>query len=193
MSCRKRSRKHFWRWRSNPLRRRDDIVEAWVVLAVWAVVAVGGAITGLVTAHTADDALAQRRAGRHPVRAVLLADVPHRTPAVRSSSDKALAKVRWTAPDGSTRTDNVLVDTGLKAGTHVVAWQDGRGTWVAAPPSSGAAAVEAGVLGAAAGLALAGAVLAVGAVARSRLDRRRIDTWGREWDLVGPKWGHRTS
>ncbi|NUO43168.1 MAG: hypothetical protein HOV82_14115 [Streptomyces sp.] len=193
MSCRKRVRKQFWRWRSNPLRRRDDIVEAWVVLVVWAVVAVGGTVAGLVTAHATDEALAQQRAGRHPVHAVLIADVPHPTPAVRSSSGKALAKVRWTAPDGSTRTDNVLVDTGLKAGTHVVAWQDRRGTWVTAPPSAGAAAVEAGVLGAAAGLALAGAVFAVGAVARSRLDRRRIDAWGREWDLMGPRWGHRTS
>lgn len=35
------TRKRFWRWRSNPLRRHDDIVEAWIVLAVWAVIAIG--------------------------------------------------------------------------------------------------------------------------------------------------------
>ncbi|MFC8358546.1 hypothetical protein ACFUIY_01615 [Streptomyces griseorubiginosus] len=39
-----------WRRRSNPLRRRGDLLEARIVLTVWAVVAVGGTIAGLVTA-----------------------------------------------------------------------------------------------------------------------------------------------
>lgn len=181
-----------WRWRSNPLRRRDDVVEAWIVLAVWAVVAVGGTVAGLVTATTAEETFARQRAERHPVRAVLLADVPTRASAVRSSGDKALAKIRWTAPDDSARTDLTLVDTGLRAGTGLTVWQDGHGTLATAPPSPSEATVEAGLLGTFAGLALTGAVYAMGALARWRLDRRRIDEWGREWDLVDPKWGHRT-
>ncbi|MFF0087724.1 hypothetical protein ACFYR1_50145 [Streptomyces canus] len=28
----KPAKKRFWRWRTNPLRRHDDIVEAWLVL-----------------------------------------------------------------------------------------------------------------------------------------------------------------
>lgn len=32
----KPARMRFWRWRSNPLRRHDDIVEAWLVPTVWA-------------------------------------------------------------------------------------------------------------------------------------------------------------
>ncbi|GLP64679.1 hypothetical protein TUSST3_12980 [Streptomyces sp. TUS-ST3] len=185
--------KRFWRWRSNPLRRRDDIVEAWIVLAVWAVVVVGGTVTGLVTAGAVDEVFARQRVERHSVRAVLLTDVSGRTAAVSSSSDKALARIRWTAPDGSARTDNTLVDTGLKAGTHLLVWQDGHGRLVTEPPTTAEAALEAAVMGSMAGLALAVAVHAVGAVARWRLDRRRVDAWGREWDLVGPRWGHRTS
>ncbi|MDH6553645.1 hypothetical protein M2164_008056 [Streptomyces sp. SAI-208] len=182
----------FWRWRSNPLRRRDDVVEAWIVLVVWAVVVLGGTAVGLVTAHAADDVFARQRVDRHPVHAVLLTDESKHTSAVRTSSDKSLGTVRWTAPDGSVRTDRTPVDTGLRAGSRLVLWQDGHGRLATAPPSPREAAVEAGVLGAVAGLGLTGAVHATGALVRRRLDRRRVEAWGREWDLVGPRWGHRT-
>ncbi|WP_420709208.1 hypothetical protein [Streptomyces sp. AS58] len=46
--------KRLWRWRSNPLRRREDVVEAWVVLTVRVIVAVAGAVAGLVTARSAE-------------------------------------------------------------------------------------------------------------------------------------------
>ncbi|MFF7168876.1 MULTISPECIES: hypothetical protein [Streptomyces] len=117
-------------------------------------------------------------------RAVLLTDESHHTSAVRpssGSSDRSL---------GTVRTDRTLVDTGLKDGSR---WQDGNGTLATAPPSTREAALEAGVLGALAGLVLVGTVHAAGALARWRLDRRRVEAWGREWDLVGPRWGHRTS
>lgn len=193
MDGNKSARKLFWRWRSNPLRRHDDIVEAWLVLAVWAVVAVGGTAAGLVTAHATDETLAQQRAERHSVQAVLLTDAPKRASSVRSSSDQVLADVRWRALDGSVRTDRTPVDTGMRAGSHVVLWQDDQGSLATQPPSPAEAAVEAGVLGTFAGLALAGAAYALGAVARWRLDLRRIEGWGREWDLAGPQWGHRTT
>ncbi|MFK0110022.1 hypothetical protein [Streptomyces sp. NPDC091217] len=181
-------KKRLWRWRDNPLRRHDDIVEAWIVLAVWAFIAVGGTIAGVVTALAADQVFAQQRAERRPVQAVLLTDVAESTGTGGVADDRRMATVRWTAPDGSSRTGLTRVD----AGTSVVAWEDGRGRLVAEPPSATAAGVEAGVLGAAAVAALAGAALGAGAVARWRLDERRMALWGREWDLVGPRWGHRT-
>ncbi|MER6181759.1 hypothetical protein [Streptomyces sp. NPDC001652] len=186
-------RKRLWRWRSNPLRRPDDIVEAWVVLAVWAVVVVGGTAAGLVTAHAADATFARQRAERHSVEAALLTDVSGGTSSVRASSDQALATVRWTAPDGSTRTDQTLVDVGLPVRSRVVLWQDDQGALATEPPSPSEAAVEAGTLGTLAAFALTGVVYALGALVRWRLDLRRIDGWGREWDLVGPRWGHRTT
>ncbi|CAM5711189.1 Rv1733c family protein [Streptomyces canus] len=188
----KRTTKWFWRWRNNPLRRREDIAEAWIMLALWALVAVGGTAVGLVTAHATDETLARLRTDRHSTHAVLLTDTSKHDSSVRSWDDKVSATVRWTTPDGSARTGHTLVDTGLRAGTRVVVWQDGHGAPATAPPSAGEAAVEAGALGTAAGLALAGVGLGVGAVVRWRLDRQRIDSWGREWDLAGPQWGHRT-
>lgn len=189
----KYARKWLWRWRSNPLRRHDDIVESWIVLAVWAVFAAGGAVTGLVTAHAADEAFAQLRAERQSVRAVLLDDVPRATPAIGTTTERRVTTVRWTAPDGRTHTGRTLVHAGLKAGSAVTVWQDGQGRLTPAPPDPAEAAIESGFLGAAAAAALGGVVFAAGAVARRRLDRRRIDEWDRQWELVGPRWGHKTS
>ncbi len=71
-------------------------------------------------------------------------------------------------------------------------WTDGRGQIVTEPPSPAEAAVEAGVFATAAGLAFAGLAFGAGALARWRLDLRRVEQWGREWDLVGPRWSHKT-
>ncbi|MEW1777860.1 hypothetical protein [Streptomyces sp. NPDC086777] len=188
----RRVKKLLWRWRSNPLRRRDDAVEAWVVLAVWALVSVGGTVAGLVAARAADDVFAGQRREREPVRAVLLVEVPRRISGLGTGSERTPATVAWTAPDGSRRTGRTLVDTGAKAGSRVVVWQDRDGRLVTRPPSAGAAAAEAAVLGIAADCALAGVVIGAGAVARWRLEQRRLDLWDREWTTVGPRWGHKT-
>ncbi|MEH0448950.1 hypothetical protein QA811_36310 [Streptomyces sp. B21-102] len=185
-------RKRLWRWRNNPLRRRDDIVEAWIVLAVWAVVAVGGTVAGLVTAHAADDTFARQRTDRQAVQAVLLDDVPRTALAMGGTVDRRMTAVSWRTPEGSPRTDETLADTGLKAGAHITVWQDSQGRLIAAPPSTTEATIESGFLGTVAAASLAGLVFGAGAVVRWRLDRRRIDQWGREWDLVGPQWGHKT-
>ncbi|MFD5406524.1 hypothetical protein [Streptomyces griseorubiginosus] len=68
------------------MRRRGDILEAWIVLTVRAVVAVGGTIAGLVAAYTADEVFTQQRAERRPVHAVLLGNAAKRTWTVRGSS-----------------------------------------------------------------------------------------------------------
>ncbi|ELP66458.1 hypothetical protein ACKI1I_15680 [Streptomyces turgidiscabies] len=188
----RRTRKRFWRWRSNPLRRHDDIIEAWIVLAVWAVIAIGGAVAGLVTAHAADEVFAAQRAERRSVRAVLLTDVPPAVSTLRGANGRSMATVRWTAPDGSTRTGEILVKSGLTAGSELAVWQDSQGELTTEPISPTDAAVEAGFLGAAAALALAGIACGTGALARWRLDQRRINRWDQEWDQVGPRWSHKT-
>ncbi|MFE6336424.1 hypothetical protein ACFVOK_24940 [Streptomyces sp. NPDC057798] len=187
------TRKRMWRWRGNPLRRREDIVEAWIVLAVWVVAAVGGTLAGLATARTADAEFARQRGERHPVRAVLQADVPRATSASQTTNGQAEARIRWTDDNGTSRSGETLVMRGQKAGAEVVVWVDRRGDLAGEPLSRTEAAVQAGVLGAAAALALTGVVVGAGAAAKWRLDRRRIEGWGREWESVGPEWGRQTS
>ncbi|MHC3472710.1 Rv1733c family protein [Streptomyces sp. 7R007] len=184
-------RKLLWRWRSNPLRRHDDIVESWIVLVVLLVITLGGAAAGFVTAHAADGELARQRAERHSAHAVLVAGVPS-TASAGGSSERVSAEVRWTAPDGTTRSGRTLVNAGQKAGARVVVWLDAKGALATEPPGPTEAAAEAALLGLAAALATTGLAVGAGALARWRLDRRRLDQWGREWDLVGPQWGHKT-
>ncbi|MFB7242012.1 hypothetical protein CW362_06950 [Streptomyces populi] len=186
------ARKRLWRWYDNPLRRRDDVIEAWIVLAAWTVFTLGGTAAGLVTARAADDAFARQRAERQSVRAVVLHDVPLVAAGPGSGSGRLMTAVRWTAADGSPRTGRALVSTGSRAGSKVTVWQDGHGRLTFAPPSPTRAAVESGVAGTAAATAVAGLVFGSGTVARRRLDRRRVEAWAREWVLVEPRWGHRT-
>ncbi|MGQ4388659.1 Rv1733c family protein [Streptomyces sp. SAS_270] len=184
-----RTTKRLWRWRRNPLRRHDDIAEAWIVLAMWVVIAVGGAIAGLVTAHAAAEEFAHQRAERHSVQAVLLSAVPQDAPTVKASGNRVLAKVRWTSPDGTARSGYTRVSAGLQAGSRLTVWQDDRGVLTTKPTGPTEATAEAVLFGAAAALAVSGATLGAGAAVRWRLDQRRFAQWGREWDLVGPQWG----
>ncbi|MET7682336.1 hypothetical protein [Streptomyces sp. NPDC005423] len=188
----KRTKKRLWRLRSNPLRRRDDIVEAWIVLVMWTVIAVGGALAGLVTFHAADEVFAGQRADRHSVRAVLLTDVAPSTTTAGGERDRIEARIGWTAGDGTRRTGSTLVETGQKAGGGVVVWLDGAGRLTTEPPSPTAARLESLVLGLTAALAFAGTGLGTGAALRYRLDQRRVDSWGKEWNSVGPSWGRKT-
>ncbi|MEV7130047.1 hypothetical protein [Streptomyces sp. NPDC093260] len=185
--------KRLWRWRSNPLRRHEDIVEAWIVLTVWVIVAVAGAVAALMTARAAEHEFAEQRAHRHAARAVLLADAPRGTTADWSGDGRVRGSVHWTAPDGTPRSGQTPVDSGLKAGASVTVWQDAQGRLTLSPPTSRAEGhVEAALFGAAAALASAAPVFGAGACARARLDRRRMARWEQEWDLVGPQWGPKT-
>ena len=181
-------RRRLWRWRANPLRRRADVLEAWLVLAVWALVLVGGTLAGVCTAGAASDVFARQRAERTPVRAVVLTG----TSQTGAKGYRTLVKARWTLADGSTHTGKALVDGRRRAGSTIELWTDPRGHLVARPPSSADAAAQAASMGVLAALAVTGVAVGAGGAARCRLDRRRIDEWGREWDLVGPRWGHKT-
>lgn len=146
-----------------------------------------------MTFHAAAEVFAAQRTERHSVRAVLLTDTPPASSTPGGARDLIKAKVRWTTPDGILRTGSTLVDTGQKAGSKVVVWVDSAGDFTIEPPSSKEATLESAVLGLTAALAFAGVAFGTGAVARYRLDRRRIDSWGTEWNLVGPSWGRKTS
>ncbi|MEV5007216.1 hypothetical protein [Streptomyces sp. NPDC055692] len=72
MRANKPVRRPLWRWRSNPMRRREDVIEGWVLLATWAVIAVGAPLAGVVVGQATADGLAQQQVERHPATAVLV-------------------------------------------------------------------------------------------------------------------------
>ncbi|MFF7144498.1 Rv1733c family protein [Streptomyces nodosus] len=182
-----------WRWRRNPLRRRSDVAEGWVVLATW-VTATGVAVAvGAVGARAVDGALRQQRAEREPVSAVVLKATPHDARQVGTGFAYArTATVRWTDDGGTVRTGTTAVRTGTEEGTEVRAWTDGHGRLVPAPAGPARAALRIAVSGAGAGAAGGLVILAGGCAVRLRIERRAVEQWGAEWERVGPQWRRTT-
>jgi hypothetical protein len=183
----------LWRWRRNPLRRRSDRVEAWIVLAGWILALLGGLWAGRATALSVDHALASRRAEVHAAAATLLEDAPKSPPPDESgiSGDTVWAKVRWRAADGSTHQGRAKVGARTPAGTRVTVWTDRTGRPASKPPTATEAQLQAAFGGALVALGTGGAVLAGGHLARGRLQRRRLAEWDAEWARIGPQWSRR--
>ncbi|NGO06239.1 hypothetical protein G5C60_00710 [Streptomyces sp. HC44] len=181
----------LWRWRRNPLRRRSDELEAWIVLATWALTLATALLTGFATAHAVKDSLAQQRAEWHPVLALTSENTPAPT-TTTSSTERVWAEVRWTAGDGSAHTGQARVAPGSTAGTPVMVWTDRDGRLVTKPASESQAELRAGLAGSLVGASAAAVPLGAGRLLRQRLDRRRMEQWDAEWERVGPQWGWKT-
>ncbi|MET9762440.1 hypothetical protein ABZ016_25875 [Streptomyces sp. NPDC006372] len=183
----------LWRWRKNPLRRRSDRIEAWIVLVARVLAVLGGVLVGLAAAGATDGALAAQRAEAHAVPAVLTQQAP-KTPQVStdgSDGDTVWATVRWTGPEGGAHTGRTEVEPAAAAGTRVTVWTDRTGALVDAPLSPTESMFQAAATGLLAGSGTAVAVWAGGRLARARLDRRRLAAWDAEWERVGPQWRKR--
>jgi hypothetical protein len=182
----------LWRWQGNPLRRRSDVVEAWVVLVTGLVMVVGGPTAGVMAGSAVDGAMRQERADRHRVPAVLMENAPVPRPvADGTDSQRVRVAVRWTAPGGVVHTGTVQVQEGRRAGTATVVWTDDRGRRVAEPPSVEQGVTRAALAGASSTAGVCVVALAGRGVARWRLDRSRTREWERAWAEVGPRWSRR--
>lgn len=187
-------RVRLWRWRRNPLRRRSDLAEAWLVLVAVVLALLLGALSGLTAAGAVDGSLAERRERTTPVPAVLTEDAAGPSASVTQDGDGdggVWAKVRWTAPDGTDRTGRAEVDPGSPAGTEVTVWTDPAGRPVSAPPDGADARFQIVMAGITVAVAAGGLVLLVGWLARARLRLRRLAEWETEWRQVEPSWRKR--
>ncbi|MEU1804651.1 hypothetical protein [Streptomyces sp. NPDC019937] len=184
--------RRLWRWRRNPLKRRSDVVEAWVVLVTGLVMVVGGPVAGVATGDAVAAGLRQERAERHRVPARLVENAPAALPAADGTDTaRVRALVRWTASDGTVHTGTARVDEGRRAGTATTVWTDDRGRLVPDPPSERQAATRATLAGASASAGVCLVSLAGRGVVRWRLDRGREREWERAWAEVGPRWTRR--
>ncbi|GGJ06778.1 Rv1733c family protein [Streptomyces brasiliensis] len=184
-----------WRWRRNPLRRRSDVVEAWIVLATWTTALLGSAAAGTAGALAMDGAVRQAQAERHPASAVLVDTLPVTTDgrATGRAHDRATATVRWTDGAGRVRTGDTAVRAGTAPGTRMTVWTGPDGRLVAGPIGPAAAAARVGLAGTGVALGTGLLVMTGGRVVRLRVERRATEQWGVEWDRVGRQQGPRTS
>ncbi|MDT0481810.1 Rv1733c family protein [Streptomyces doebereineriae] len=191
-----RTRVRGWRWRRNPLRRRSDVVEAWTVLAVAALMLLGAPLVGAVVgwwAHGDARAVAvTQRSERHRVRAEVVGRVPDSLPTVQGGRERSYrVTVRWTEAGGAAKTATARVPSGTDQGEKVDVWFDSRGRSVAPPPDETAVwqhTVTMGACGAGAAIAV---ILLGHSLVRGAAARHRLAEWERDWALTEPLWTHR--
>jgi hypothetical protein len=189
-----RTRVRGWRWRHNPLRRRSDVVEAWVALVVAVLLCAGAPLAGLAAGRSAYDGArataAEQRAERHRVRAEVTEQAPAGVPTSEGGREPASwATVRWTEPGERPRTSRARVPAGTQVGDRTYIWLDDRGRIVTAPADGTAIWQHAVTAGAGATGAVAGVVLAAHFVVRRVSLRHRMAEWEQEWARTGPEWG----
>ncbi|MFR0354373.1 Rv1733c family protein [Streptomyces sediminimaris] len=184
----------LWRWRRNPLRRRVDVVEAWVVVAAWLVTLVAGVLAGLAATASVEHGLARERVEWRQTVALLTEKAPGKAadrPA-GATGRQVWGRVRWKGQDGSRHTGQVRVGAGSAAGSAVTVWTDPHGELVTKPPTASQARMRSVLIGVLVGLSAAAVPFVGGRVLCGRLERRRMARWDAEWARFGPRWGRNT-
>ncbi|WP_079138866.1 Rv1733c family protein [Actinacidiphila rubida] len=189
-----------WRWRRNPLRRRSDLVEAWLGL-VTALLLCTVPFLGWWSGRSVDRALQHVVRVEHRERTLVAAAVaPARTAkdaakSLPGSAGSAAEDAQrgdllvWTGPDHRKHSATVSSDLEVWRDGTLRLWTDRQGR-IAPPPLDSATAVTHSVLaGIAAASAAGGMLLIVRQVLLWRLMLRRMDSWERAWDRAGQDWG----
>ena len=175
----------------NPLRRRSDQIDGWLLpAAIIAFLVLGPlAATGAgLWAHAENMAIQRADKSWHQVSAVLAKPVPGPLFADNGANSWLVwSPARWVA-DGHARTGDVPAPAGASVGTTVKVWLNGAGK-VQAPPLSAAGASNRILIAALYTLAGLTALLTVATlVTRWVLDRKRIASWETGWLSVEPQW-----
>jgi hypothetical protein len=178
----------------NPLRRRSDLLAAWLWPAAIAMFLALGPLVmaaGNWWAHTGATPAQAAARSWHEVPGVLDQAVPG--PLIPQNSDSWItwAPAHW-ADGGVQHSGLVPAVAGTRVGQTVPVWLNRAGQ-VQMPPLSGrqvhyrVIGTELGALG-----LLAVALTGLGLTGRLLLTRRRLDSWENAWISEGPQWSHRT-
>jgi hypothetical protein len=152
---------------------------------------VGGLFAGLAAANAIERSADRHRTERRTVSAVLVEGMQGKVPAGTAGDPRVGATVRWTAPDGSTRTGETRVSATSPAGDRVTIWIDKSGHLTAEPLTDGQARSHAAAGGVLVAAGAGGITLAAVSVARFHLSQRRMDQWAVEWERIDTRWGRK--
>lgn len=175
----------------NPLRRRSDLIDGWLLPGVIAAfLTLGPLAAGAAALWVHADNAAAQRAERswHEVHGVVLQPVPGPIMSDNGANSWLVwAPARWTV-GGRPRSGEVPVLAGTSADAVVPVWLNSAGQVQVPPQTAGGARdrIVVAMLFALAGLAALLTVLAV--LARWLLDRRRLAGWEAAWQSIGPQW-----
>lgn len=183
--------------RPNPLRRRVDLVEAWLTVSLLVALVVAGPLLALY-AGTRTYAGGQRTAklaeqGHHRVEAILLEDTASYTPAANftTTADQLRVRARWSGPDATVREERVVTTARGRTGSVIPIWIDDDGNPVLPPPGQQQVIERAIGIGFSSLMGVVFLVTGSGLVARHLLHRRRMAYWDGAWASVEPQWSGR--
>lgn len=180
----------------NPLRRRTDRVESYLLAGMFVAAAAGTPFAvqaASQAAHASAVSVQQEQlATRHQVKAVLTQRAGASINGY-SLSAEVPAKAKWIAPvSHEQRSGEVLARAGSLAGTEVAIWTNGSGDLTSPPFNAGqiAGQADAAGVGAAVGMVV---VFLVGAGTVHRVTyRRRLAAWDADWLVTARTWNHQS-
>lgn len=178
----------------NPMRRTTDRIQTLLRAVLLALLVLGGPIATAYAGHVVY--VSGLRTGRaqavawHRVPAVVLHAKPivtaWRHPA--TPGGPAALSVRWTTPQGSSRTGEITGRAAAAPGSVVTVWIDKAGRLTHPPLPRADVADQMHAAMAVTALALTLLLCAVCRVASLVLDRYRLARWEADWLAVEPGW-----
>jgi hypothetical protein len=178
----------------NPLRRNIDKLESAIIVGLviaFVVVAplLAVAAVRVVSAAGAREAAAQ--SSWRPDQAVLTQNAAAGVIGLDGEWDTSSVTARWTAPDGVVQHGLIAVGLNAKAGQTVEITVTETGQLTTQRLSHGEL-LEREVVAAIGAPAALAALLAFAACAvRRAANRRRMGSWTKAWEVVGPRWSSR--
>jgi hypothetical protein len=175
----------------NPLRRRSDLIQAWLLpAAIAAFLTLGPLVAGAADlwVHAGNAAARHAQQSWHRVPAVLQAAAPGPMMSDNGSNSWLVwTPARWTA-GGRPQAGRVPAAAGTRAGSTIGVWLDRAGN-VRMPPLTAGQVRDRVVVAALVALAALAVLLAcLAAGVRLVLDRGRLADWEAAWQSVGPQW-----
>lgn len=178
----------------NPLRRNIDKLEAAVIVGLVVAFLVGAPLLAISAVRIVGIAGAREVAAQsswQPRRAVLTQDAGAGMIGLDGEWDTSWVTARWTAPNGQARHGLVAVGLNARAGQTVPVWVTDTGQ-LTTPRLTRGAVVEREVIAAfSAPAALALVLTVMACMVRAAANRRRMASWTKAWDAVGPRWSSR--
>ncbi|NIK59067.1 hypothetical protein [Kribbella shirazensis] len=174
----------------NPLRRREDRLEAALLLGALVtallVIAAAAVLATIVRDH-ADYAAARQRAELRPAQARTLEGTTDPVLSQLGQSTTTV-KVQWFDAAGSVREGQHDVPIGTTAGTELSIWLDRTGAMTRSPREPAESAALGGAVGVTATMLTWLLLFGSFRLCRRPLDRSREQAWEREWEQVAPRW-----
>jgi hypothetical protein len=179
----------------NPLRRREDFIEAWlapIAIALFLILSPVVVFAACAVVHAENAATRQAESSYRPVHAVLLqssvgpADADH---GANTWLTPTLA--RWTF-DGRPHVGDVPAPSSTAEGSVITIWLSRAGRVQSPPLTAGQARDHAIIATVTALSALATLLMVLPWLARRVLDKRRLASWEADWLAVGPRWTRQT-